>query len=525
MPGQFSQLLMRACRVLVFATAALTACVAATSAQARWLKAESPLFAIYSEGGEKELRNYTQRLEEYDGLLRTMTGTTAAPSPNKLTIYLVRNNAQLREISAHAGPDVQGLYLALTSGTLAIAVREDIGSSKWLSAQSIMFHEYTHHFVYQYYPAQYPQWTSEGLAEYFSSVKFKPETIEVGQFQLARVYPLRTKDWLPVAQLFNPPPGKNMNMFYPESWLVTHYMMDDSQRRTQLHSFLQDIGRGEDTAAAFQANFGMDFKAFDKVMKKYLAKGQVLVRAVPRNAVRPEVVITEMPAAADELLLPGARFIAESMLPVEEEDRAMGSKTLTQVRKEAAKFPDDALAQRTLAAGEMLYGSYDTADAILDKLLAQRPNDLEALYTKAARYVVQAERAPALRAELLAKVKPLAGRIDKLDPNHYPSLYLYALGALADGKPPSENTLNVLKLAHKLAPQVDEISLEAAIALSKADQPKDARHLFEMVAYGPNANSRSRYARRLLSQVGAGQQNASQAADKDGSAQKVSAEK
>ena len=79
MPGQFSQLLMRACRVLVFTTAALTACVAATSAQARWLKAESPLFVIYSEGGEKELRNYTQRLEEYDGLLRTMTGTTAAP--------------------------------------------------------------------------------------------------------------------------------------------------------------------------------------------------------------------------------------------------------------------------------------------------------------------------------------------------------------------------------------------------------------------------------------------------------------
>lgn len=228
---------------------------------------------IYSEGDEKGLREYTQRLEEYDGLLRTMTGTTAAPSSNKLTIYLVRNNNQLREVAPHAGPDVQGLYLALTSGTLAIAVREDIGSAKRLSAQSILFHEYTHHFVYQYYPAQYPNWTSEGFAEYFSSVKFKPDNIEVGQFQLARVYPLRTKEWVPVEKLFNPPrSGQGMSMFYPQSWLVTHYMMDDAVRRIKLTSFLQAIGRGEEAASAFQATFDMDFKAFDKVMKKYMAR-------------------------------------------------------------------------------------------------------------------------------------------------------------------------------------------------------------------------------------------------------------
>ena len=95
----------------------------------------------------------------------------------------------------------------------------------------------------------------------------------------------------------------------------------------------------------------------------------------------------------------------------------MGAKTLAKVRKDAAKFPDDALAQRTLAAGEMLYGDYDVADTILDKLIAECPNDIDTLYTKATRYVVQANRAPALKAELLAK-------IDRLDPDHYPALYL-----------------------------------------------------------------------------------------------------
>ena len=82
-----------------------------------------------------------------------MTGTTAPPPANKLKIYLVENNDQLREVASRASADVRGLYLALPSGTLTIAVREDIGGAKWLSAQSIIFHEYTHHFMYQYFLA------------------------------------------------------------------------------------------------------------------------------------------------------------------------------------------------------------------------------------------------------------------------------------------------------------------------------------------------------------------------------------
>ncbi len=279
------------------------------AAHARWLKAESPLFVIYSDGSEDELKDYTQKLEEYDGLLRRMTGTKAAPSPNKLTIYLVKNNKQLREVTPGVSRDVQGLYLARTSGTIAIAVRKDVGGKNWLPAQSIIFHEYTHHFVYQYFPANYPNWTSEGMAEYFSGVSFQPEKIEVGKFQLARVFPLKTREWLPVENLFIPPEHDkgDMGMFYPESWLVTHYMMDDPARRAKLDGFLKAAGRGEETAAAFTSQFGMDFADFDKVMKAYLAKGDVVIHNLPRGETKPEVAITAMPASADTLLLPNAQ--------------------------------------------------------------------------------------------------------------------------------------------------------------------------------------------------------------------------
>ena len=466
------------------------------------MRADSPLFTIYSEGKEGELREYTRRLEEYDGLLRTMTGTTRPPSPNKLTIYLVKDNAQLRKVTPRVSDDVQGLYLALSSGTIATAVRKDIGGKNWLSAQSIMFHEYTHHFVYQYFPANYPTWTSEGIAEYFSGVGFHDDHIEVGKFQNARVYPLRTREWMPVDKLFNPKRnGSGMGMFYPESWLVTHYMMDDEARRNKLNDYLLAIGRGENGAKAFQGAFGMDYDAFDQVMKAYLSKGQVLIRKVPRNPVAPEITITALPASADKLLLPHARFIADSLTEQDEVESYFGRKDLVKIRKAAAKFPNDALALRTLAAGEMLYGDLAVADKALDTVLAQNPGDIDALYIKAARYVVEGRRNPEQRTALFAQAKPIAGEIQRRDPNHYPSLYVYALGALANGQDASENTLNVLRLAHQLAPQVDEISLEAAVALSNAGEVTDARRLLELVAYAPHSSSRSRYARALLSQV------------------------
>ena len=193
-----------------------------------------------------------------------------------------------------------------------------------------------------------------------------------------------------------------------------------------------------------------------------------------------------------------------SLTEQDEGNLYFGAKDLRHIRKQAAKFPSDALALRTLAAGEMLYGDLPKADAALEKVLAQKSDDVEALYLKAARYIIEGRRDPEQRARLFAEAKPLAGAIYKLDPNHYPALYIYASGALANTTAPSENTLNVLKLAHQLAPQVDDISLEAAVALSNAGQTSDARHLLELVAYAPHANQLSVYAWGLLNQVAEG---------------------
>jgi hypothetical protein len=53
--------------------------VASAPAEAAWLRAESPHFVVYGEGDEAALRARTATLEDFDALLRLLTGTADRP--------------------------------------------------------------------------------------------------------------------------------------------------------------------------------------------------------------------------------------------------------------------------------------------------------------------------------------------------------------------------------------------------------------------------------------------------------------
>jgi len=152
----------------------------AMPAEARWLQAETPHFIVYSDGSEAKLREFSLLLEDYDALLRDLTGTKAEPSPNKLQVYLVRGVGQLREIR-DTGPNTFGIYAASPGGIAAFAVRNDMGGRFGIEGEDVVLHEYAHHFMMQYFPYSYPAWYVEGFAEYLMTAEFTPDRIEVGR--------------------------------------------------------------------------------------------------------------------------------------------------------------------------------------------------------------------------------------------------------------------------------------------------------------------------------------------------------
>src|SRR6218665_1713112 len=92
-------------------------------ARAKWVRAESPNFSVYSTD-EAEARAIAARLERFDQLLRILSNTPSPARTNPLSVYLVQGSMQLdrlRRQRAEAGSFFTGYYSAAPTGALLAA--------------------------------------------------------------------------------------------------------------------------------------------------------------------------------------------------------------------------------------------------------------------------------------------------------------------------------------------------------------------------------------------------------------------
>lgn len=463
--------------ILTQLIAALLMFGAGTAAQAKWLRADTPNFILYSDGNEKTLREYATVLEDFDGLLRLVVGLKAPPSPNRLTIYLVRSADQMQRYRKL--PDnTLGVYISGASGIAAYAVRASTGVG--LNGQTVLLHEYAHHFMLQYFPHGYPAWYVEGFAEYMSTAKFKPDVIEWGLYDQNRAAWLISGNWLSAEAILDRAPnaprltGDRNAMFYAQSWMMVHYFYRDPTRSKQFRKYLADIVTGRKPAEAFEAAFQIPYSKLNALLRNYIERRLSYTKmGRPSDRMPVSVTVTALPASADSLLL------EQAALRVAVHDK-YATQLLAAVRRAAAQHPGDALAARVAANAEVQLGDRDAGVAMLDTLLAgEGRGDAELLYLRGV-----AE----LRAERPIKARPFFARAHKIDPNHYQSLFRYGQTFAADGQKPSDNSINILMLAHELAPQVGEIAVTAAAMLMQRERYGEARALLQPVVLNPHGD-------------------------------------
>jgi hypothetical protein len=133
------------------------------TAQAQWREASSRNFLVYSEGKEEELRAFAEKLEKFDFVLRRIHKVQAPPSPNKLRIILVGNQRDVAALAGYPGAGIAGYYVNDARGMMMVGSRNrvqsggggDRGENRDLlgiDSEAVLLHEYTHHFMYQYFP-------------------------------------------------------------------------------------------------------------------------------------------------------------------------------------------------------------------------------------------------------------------------------------------------------------------------------------------------------------------------------------
>lgn len=479
----------------------LAACVlalgtaVATPAAADWRRAESPRFIIYSDGDVGVLRDYAQKLETFDRLLRALHGLPLSEIPDrKLPIYLVGSQRDIQQVRLGSGSTIQGFYTPRDEDIFAIAVRTR-------KQDEVLLHEYVHHFMLQNFSAAYPGWLVEGYAEYFMTTDLGSPHISVGRPDPDRVAWLATENWLPLADVLTKRSGEfhrteDRVLYYSQAWLITHYFMSDPDRQKKLWAYIDAVGAGQDSVAALEAATGMTASAFERAVRNYF-QGQTRITNYRANLF-PEVpvTVTELGAAEDDLMLLSRRLIVGAP----EEERAA---TAEAVRRAAARHGQDPFARLTVAHAELHFGDAARGVTLLEELLADHPEHVEAL-----QYLASAKLSAARDDGddgALREAQTLLARAYALDPGQYRTYLL--LARAREGAPgyPNENDLQIWQLAYSLAPQLAEVRVGAARALLLRQRFDEAIAILGPVANDPHGGQGAAIASQMIAFARAGQ--------------------
>ncbi|MEW5684583.1 MAG: hypothetical protein AB1942_06670 [Pseudomonadota bacterium] len=460
----------------------------ASSAEARWLKAETDRFVVYGDGSEKAVRAFASKLTAFDTLLRVYNPAAKPASPTKVQVFLLSGVSDLKRVRANLPKYTQGFYAATNEGIFAFAV--DNGD---MGQDDVLFHEYAHHFMLENFPTAYPAWFVEGWAEYFMTAEIKGATMTVGGYNPARAYGILSENWLPLEQVlskttFEIAPERR-NVFYAQSWLLAHYMLSDAARAKQLDKAIKDISRGAAPIAAMEGATGASLKDLTAKLRAYrrLQTVEITLKEAPASEIR----VSQLPPSADDLLLANQRLV---MAALGDNDRGF----LEDVRRKAARHPGDWLAERTLARAEFVLGDVAAGEAIMKRRLAASPDDREDLLLAGVGQIWAGARTPAEREMRYRAARPMLGKAFQLDKSDFRALTAYALSRTTEPAYPSENDVNVLLEARGLAPSVSETSVRAGVALARKGRRDEAERVLAVVLNNPHSGPAAAELRKLL---------------------------
>lgn len=465
------------------------------SALAEWRRAESQHFVVFSDGSERSLRDYTTTLERFHGLLRARFGGPAQDDRRKLPVYLVGDSRALRVAHPHLPEGIDGYYMASENDISAILIR---GRNDHL-----LLHEYTHHFMANAGQGRLPGWFSEGLAEYYATATVSATgAASFGMPNAGRQQRLQQGRWLPIDQLLRAQGSFDINsqagrdMYYAQSWALTHWLLADQARARALGVYLNAVNSGQDPIEAWQASFGIAPDALEAQLKAYV-RGRLYYSELNVPPVTPEITVSTLSPAWDAVILP----LINARSPRPEE---MNGPVLLQTsRTNAARFPDDALALVALGRAERLWGDPAAAETAVARALEIEPANVEGLLLMAD---IVDERSD-LSSDLTEMDRERAHAIELLrraleaEPKDY---RVYAeLARLRRGAEdyPTQEDLQTWALAVRYAPQVMSIRGDAAIAMMEGRRYDEAVVLLTPIINDPHGGPGVQFARQLLAEV------------------------
>ncbi len=485
-------------------------------ARAEWNKATSDHFIIYGETSSERLRGFTERVEKFDAFMRVMTGQGKDTSPNKLVIFVVRDIATVQRLIGKAAGNVAGFYSPSIAGSIAVVPKSSggNGSRSDLDAEIILFHEYAHHFMLQYFAAGYPAWYVEGYAEYYSTTEFRKDgAIAVGMPAQHRATSLLLLPAYPLTKMFAADAGKMTGdetaSFYGQSWLLTHFLRFEPSRKGQLTTYLKAFASGVPAEKAATDAFG-DIVKLQADLKRYLQASKMTYQQL-RGVVLPVPTIDITPVSpTDAALMPlYMRFMHGA------HGQAEVDSFIAAARTAAARFSGDPRALELLAEGELDAEQFDAATKANDALLLQRPTDARALLRR-ARIASAMMRDTGKYPGGWKAIRSLIVKANRASPDDPFPLSEYFSSFPSEGIRPTPIAADGLVRALELAPQVPNLRFALAHWLMTTNKRDQARNVFAPLLNEPHSPGMREAAREMLDPSGPAILPVKESEEKDG---------
>lgn len=460
----------------------------AAPAHAEWHEATSRNFIVYSQGSADDARSFAARLEQFNHVLRALHNIQAPSSPIRLRVFLFPTLNAVGRMAG--GGSVAGYYVSDARGLMMVGTRArntrrsgDVRTARAdidIDAESILLHEYTHHFMFQYFPATYPTWYQEGFAEFWGATRFLPNNVvEVGRPVDYRFYSVNMNRWLPIGTLLRAQSYADVpevDLLYAEGWMLVRHAFQNPERRQQLQRYLTLINNGRAYGDAATEAFG-DLRRLNDELFAYAGRGQFDVVQLPFRELPTGDITLRTLRPAEEALLEYEIRLAQGSVTAREIGDFAGD-----VRPIAARFPDDPFALALLTEVERLAGNGAAAQTAAQRWAQVAPNDGRALMYQGLLQADALRGAQSTDGAAWDAARRLIVQANRLTPNNPLILRAYYDSYVAQQTTPPDAAQNALYTAMELAPSDDELRYRVALDFERRDMIADAIAIIRPVA-------------------------------------------
>jgi tetratricopeptide (TPR) repeat protein len=464
--------------VLLFAASSLRA--------QQWSQVQSPHFTVITDAGDKRGREVALPFEQVHDAFGVILQKMKVNSPIPVTIIAFRN---YKEMSSYC-PIYNGKPVVLAGmfqmGEDRDYIIVDLSSE---SGWHTVYHEYAHLLLHSNVPPV-PKWFDEGFAEYFASLRVEKKDLYFGEVSQSQGYVLRQNRWMKSAALFAVGPrspeynenSDHRSVFYAESWLVVHYLMDKG-KMAEASKFLDDV---EDhhvaIPTAFQSDFGMSTDQFDKDLEKYAFGGNQMKyyhQPAPPGLGEGAYTAKPIPATDAEAWMADLHFH-------EQDHRAQAPEEFEAILK---KDPGNAVANRGIAMSELRHSDFDDALMHIKKAVETDPKDAHSHYLY-ARLLSQrtgfvVDDSDPVRNNDTATIKAEAQAAVAIDPELADAYEILGRAQMTAGD--NQAALASLDKAVHLSPQNDGYRLNLANYYRRIRNWDAAKKVLATIANNPNS--------------------------------------